>query len=86
MEPSIEELCGELRTVIGETKKKLASLHHHSQFKGETVFLAPGNLPEDMISNMHANITLAFRHLEDARMRIGKVIKAHQGGVSILDE
>jgi hypothetical protein len=32
-----------------------------------------------------ASIQLAHRHLEDARMRCGKVIQALEGGVSILD-
>lgn len=32
-----------------------------------------------------ANIKLAHRHLEDARMRMGKVIQALEGGISILD-
>jgi hypothetical protein len=32
-----------------------------------------------------ANMTLAHRKLEDARMRLGKVIQAIEGGVSILD-
>jgi len=29
-----------------------------------------------------ANVTLAMRHLEDARMRLGKAIQAADGGVS----
>lgn len=29
-----------------------------------------------------ANITLAYRHIEDARMRIGKAIQAYDGGAS----
>jgi len=33
-----------------------------------------------------ANITLAFRHLEDARMRLGKAIQAIDGGVSCYDK
>ncbi len=28
---------------------------------------------------MMANITLAYRHLEDAKMRVGKVIQAYEG-------
>lgn len=32
-----------------------------------------------------ANIMLAYRHLEDARMRLGKAIQAVEGGVSIYD-
>lgn len=37
-------------------------------------------------SEMHANIMLAFRHLEDARMRLGKAIQAYDGGVSVYDK
>lgn len=37
-------------------------------------------------SEMVANAELSYRHLEDAAMRIGKVLQAHQGGVSILDK
>lgn len=29
-----------------------------------------------------ANLTLAYRHIEDARMRLGKVFQALNGGVS----
>jgi hypothetical protein len=32
---------------------------------------------------MKANIMLAYRHLEDARMRIGKVVQAYDGGKSV---
>ena len=33
-----------------------------------------------------ANITLAYRHLEDARMRLGKALQADDDGVSIYDK
>jgi len=32
-----------------------------------------------------ANVMLAYRHLEDARMRLGKVLQAADGGVSVYD-
>lgn len=32
-----------------------------------------------------ANATLAYRHLEDASMRLGKVLQAIDGGVSVYD-
>jgi hypothetical protein len=32
---------------------------------------------------MCANVTLALRHLEDCRMRLGKAIQAFNGGVSV---
>ncbi len=34
---------------------------------------------------MAANLMLTVRHLEDARMRLGKVIQAKNGGVSCYD-
>lgn len=33
-----------------------------------------------------ANITLAYRHLEDVSMRLGKVIQATNGGASVYDK
>lgn len=33
-----------------------------------------------------ANMTLAYRHLEDASMRLGKAIQALDGGVSVYDK
>ena len=35
---------------------------------------------------MHANLMLAYRHLEDASMRVGKAIQAFDGGVSVYDK
>jgi hypothetical protein len=33
-----------------------------------------------------ANVMLAYRHLEDASMRLGKCIQAMDGGVSVYDK
>lgn len=33
-----------------------------------------------------ANLILSYRHLEDASMRLGKAIQAHDGGVSVYDK
>jgi len=33
-----------------------------------------------------ANIMLAYRHLEDASMRLGKAIQAYDGGASVYDK
>jgi hypothetical protein len=32
---------------------------------------------------MKANLTLAYRHLEDSAMRVGKVMQAKDGGKSV---
>ena len=47
--------------------------------------LEGANYPKKCNFNMIDNLVLAFRHLEDARMRLGKVMQAYQGGISILD-
>ena len=47
-----------------------------------------GNHPiekEEDHDEMHANLTLAYRHLEDAAMRIGKAIQAFDGGKSVYE-
>lgn len=41
--------------------------------------------PRPDYGEMNANLMLAFRCLEDARMRVGKVIQALEGGESIYD-
>ena len=38
------------------------------------------------IGESKANIMLAYRHLEDASMRLGKVIQAQDGGKSVYDK
>lgn len=35
---------------------------------------------------MIANLMLSYRHLEDASMRLGKAIQAHDGGMSVYDK
>lgn len=40
----------------------------------------------DMHAEANANVMLAYRHLEDASMRLGKAIQALDGGVSVYDK
>lgn len=42
--------------------------------------------PNDERSEVVANLTLAYRHLEDASMRLGKAIQAIDGGISVYDK
>ncbi len=79
MDEDFTRLCDELRTEIEETGKRTRALQHHPVFSGEQGY--PGQHGE-----MKANIMLAYRHLEDARMRIGKILQAADDGVSILDK
>lgn len=67
--------CFNLRRLIEELKKESQNLKTHALLKSVS---DPAQTSEIM-----ANIQLAYRHLEDARMRIGKVIQAYDGGKSV---
>lgn len=79
MEKELKEQSNDLRADILNIGNAVNALHQSSAFRNEQS--AAGQHSE-----MHANITLAYRHLEDARMRLGKVIQAYEGGVSCYDK
>lgn len=72
---NIKEHCQLLRENVETLEINVNSLHVHEEFR-----VVNGFQPKH--SEMHSNITLAYRHLEDARMRLGKVIQAFDGGIS----
>ena len=75
----LEFRCNDLRQevkCIGDTVKDLMQ---DSTFDGEQTFISQH-------SEMKANIMMAYRHLEDARMRLGKVMQQIQGGISKYDK
>ena len=76
---SIEFICDELRKGIKELEDTVRALKEDERFKEEQKYLGQHN-------EMIANIMLSVRHLEDARMRIGKVLQYADDGISILDK
>lgn len=58
-----------------------ATLLEMKQMVGNTDVLESEDRGEVM-----ANLTLSYRHLEDASMRLGKVLQARDGGISIYDK
>lgn len=70
----------ELRAEILPFEQKFLGLKRHIYFS------APKEQTPEGAGEAIANIMLAYRHLEDARMRLGKVIQAVDGGVSIYDK
>jgi len=74
-----KEDCFALRAQIEETKiQTMLVIKEHPVFFGDRLrALGPATAGE-----MQANLKLAFRHLEDARMRFGKAIQAFDGGKS----
>jgi hypothetical protein len=79
MEPELKELCDELRKEIKEISLRVISLKKHHDFRAEQTY-------EGQHGEMKANIMLSYRHLEDARMRIGKILQASDDGVSVYDK
>lgn len=71
--------CGALREAIRVEGGTTKHLLRHPVFDEEQTYVGQH-------SEMKANIMLAYRHLEDARMRIGKILQAAGDGVSILDK
>ena len=78
-EMKMEDFCEHYRIQIREVGDAVKRLMDHSIFKGEQLF-------EGQHGEMKANIMLSYRHLEDARMRLGKVIQQIQGGISKYDK
>lgn len=69
--------CNDQRRAIKEIAAKVNALRDIPRAQ----FPSYGGAPE-----AGANITLAFRHLEDASMRLGKALQALDGGVSVYDK
>jgi hypothetical protein len=74
-----------LRKLVKSIAEEVDETHAHPAFD-EEVGLEPhqrGTEPDH--DEMHANLVLAYRHLEDAAMRLGKAIQAYDGGKSVYD-
>lgn len=76
---TVKEVCDKLRADIKDQGTTMLELKCHSAFDGKENYIGQH-------AEMKANIMLAFRHLEDARMRVGKILQAADDGVSILDK
>ena len=68
-----KESCFDVRRKLEDVKLLVAYLRRGVR---EGVYEIPAKADEN---EMQANLTLAFRHLEDARMRLGKAIQAFDG-------
>ncbi len=68
-EAELKEKCFESRKEIETCKDRLNTIRKDCEGQA---------FPDDTVPN----IILAYRHLEDARMRLGKAIQALDGGTS----
>ncbi len=79
MEEEMKAICDRMRVSIKDAGEEIKNLLYHSDFDKEETY-------PDQHAEMKANIMLTYRHLEDARMRIGKILQAAGDGVSIHDK
>lgn len=76
---SFDELCSILRKdikAVANQVKAVADSHKKAE---------PGTFKGDQ-GEIIANLVLAYRHLEDSSMRVGKAIQAFDGGISVYDK
>ena len=52
----------------------------------EKLYVFFDEMDTDQPREAYANAELAYRHLEDASMRLGKAIQALDGGTSVYDK
>ena len=75
MSEEAKKECHQIRLYIEDVKKRTAAMFD------QVIEADPASIDE-----ARANMKLAYRHLEDARMRLGKVIQAIDGGTSVYDK
>lgn len=76
---TFKEECFTIRNDIEDQKQAVAFLMRHPELANRE---SDKSDPLDGTGEMHANLKLAYRHLEDARMRLGKAVQAADGGTS----
>lgn len=79
--PTIGTSCSLLRGEIKAISVKVRQLKEQIVAVHPNTVAGVSDIPE-----MMANVTISYRHLEDAAMRLGKVIQAWDGGTSIYKE
>lgn len=76
---TLEEICADNREKCKQMEVGARHMVESDYFKNEQSFVGQHG-------EMKAQLMLAVRHLEDARMRFGKVLQYAGDGVSIYDK
>lgn len=82
---SIDVTVKNWRMEIKATAQAVKALHEHPFFRSQPLTVPTSTVDLADRYEMRENIILAYRHLEDAAMRLGKVIQAYDGGKSVYD-
>jgi hypothetical protein len=78
-EMTLEEKCNDIRSEVKKIERYTRSLLNDNTYRNEQSFCGQHE-------EMKAQTMLAVRALEEARMRIGKVLQYSGDGVSIYDK
>lgn len=78
-EDTVEESANDARETLKKIEARLRASLNCSVYRGEQAYMGQH-------SEMKAQTMLAVRHIEDARMRCGKILQYADDGVSILDK
>lgn len=88
IQQDFEDKLTSFRKDIEQIGKQVLELKNHQLFNSARIepgiVIKPYSKEAD-INEMMANIMLTYRKLEDARMRIGKVFQALDGGKSVYN-
>ena len=79
MDETLKEQCDRLRATLGKVEAEARGIKEHPAFKEADAYAGQHG-------EMIAQSMLAVRHIEDARMRLGKVLQYAGDGVSIYDK
>lgn len=75
---SFDAACSMHRLALKAITENTSRLMTHPAFETPTSGMN--------VAEMKANVMLAYRHLEDAAMRLGKAVQAFDGGKSVYDD
>lgn len=81
MQNTLIDACKDIRQAMLQIEGLIIHLKVHPELRADEPAKEGVNYGEAV-----ANIMLAYRHAEDARMRLGKVIQAMDGGTSVYDK
>jgi hypothetical protein len=79
MDETLTDKCERLRATLRQVEVEARGIREHPALKEADAYLGQHG-------EMIAQSMLAVRHIEDARMRLGKVLQYAGDGVSIFDK
>lgn len=77
---------GTIQDTLEQLRSEIKAVWSTVKFTSDAIKGRDPNIEGEDKGEMIANTILAYRHLEDAAMRLGKALQAMNGGVSIFEK